>query len=228
MKTLLIALCLWIGAGPMANAETLRGWVQDSAGERLRTFVTKPAGMQGKVPAILFVGWLSCDSMEYAKGEEDGFGALMLRLIDQSGYATLRMDKPGVGESEGNCAKADFATELSGWKAAFESLKLYPFIDPDRIFVIGLSNGGGFAPLAAEGRKVRGFVAASGWGRTWYEHMIEHERRRLTASGKSPAEVNEAMHGFVQFYDLYLNQGLTPGEALAKHPDWKTLWYDKP
>lgn len=228
MKAFLIALCLWCGAGQFAKSETIKGWVQDSAGERLRTFVTKPADARGKVPAIVFVGWLSCDSMEYPKGEEDGFGALMLRLIDQSGYATLRMDKPGVGESQGDCAKADFTTELSGWKAAFDSLKSYPFIDLDRIFVVGISNGGGFAPLVAQGRKVRGFVAASSWGRTWYEHMIEHERRRLTAAGKSSAEVNDGVHGFTQFYDLYLDQGLTPGQVLDRHPEWKSLWYDKP
>ena len=79
------------------NAQVFYGRV----GKGLRTFVTRPTGARGKVPAIFFVGWLSCDSMEYRDGETDGFGAYMLRLIEQSGYATLRMDKPGVGESEG-------------------------------------------------------------------------------------------------------------------------------
>ena len=91
------------------NAEVLYGWAQDSRGERLRTFITHPNSATGKVPAIFFVGWLSCDSMEYPDADtKDGFGILLRRLIEQSGYATVRMDKPGVGESEGNCGNADF------------------------------------------------------------------------------------------------------------------------
>jgi hypothetical protein len=51
---------------------------------------------------------LSCDSMEYSDANtRDGFGIFMRRLIDESGYASVRMHKPGVGESQGGCSKAD-------------------------------------------------------------------------------------------------------------------------
>lgn len=230
---LLFAIASAAGQNPIKrehfrNADVLYDWVSNSQGEKLRTFVTRPRSTAGKVPVIFFVGWLSCDSMEYADGETDGFGALMLRLIEQSGYATVRMDKPGVGESQGVCTKADFHSELEGWRAAFASMNKYGFIDPSRIFVLGLSNGGGFSPLVAQGHPVRGYIAASSWGRTWYEHMIEHERRRLTAANKSPAEVNDGARVFTQFYDLYLNQNMTPGQVIGARPEWKSLWYDAP
>src|ERR1700687_5934414 len=135
------------------NAEVLYGWAQDSRGERLRTFIPRPNNATGKVPAIFFVGWLSCDSMEYpAADTRDGFGVLLRRLIEQSGYATVRMDKPGVGESQGDCSKADFTEELSRYQSAFDEMLKYDF----------------------------GYIAASSWGRTWYEHMLDLERRRLT------------------------------------------------
>ena len=67
------------------NAEVLYDWVNNSRGDKLRTFVTRPKNVPGKVPVLFFVGWLSCDSIEYPQGETDGFGALLLRLIDQSG-----------------------------------------------------------------------------------------------------------------------------------------------
>jgi len=76
------------------NAEVLYGWAQDSRGERLRTFITRPINHPPtvKVPAIFFVGWLSCDSVEYPDADtKDGFGILLRRLIEQSGYATVRM-----------------------------------------------------------------------------------------------------------------------------------------
>ncbi len=149
--------------------------------------------------------------MEYPQGETDGFSALILRLIEQSGYATVRVDKPGVGESQGTaCGKADFQGELEGYQAAFNSINKYDFIDPSRIFIMGLSNGGGFAPLVSRNHAVRGFIAAGSWWRTWYEHMLEMERLRLTRAGKSPAEVNDSVKAFTQFYNLYLVQGQTP------------------
>jgi pimeloyl-ACP methyl ester carboxylesterase len=178
---------------------------------------------------VVFVGWLSCDSMEYPDANtRDGFGIFMRRIIDQSGYATLRMDKPGVGESQGDCSKADFQSEMEGWQAAFDSLPKYDFIDLDRVLVVGLSNGGGFSPIAARDHPVRGFISCGSWGRTWYEHMLDLERRRLVEAGKSPAEVNTAVKAFAEFYDLYLMKGMTPGRVIAQHPEWKELWYDSP
>jgi pimeloyl-ACP methyl ester carboxylesterase len=210
------------------NVEVIYDWVTSKRGDKLRTFITRPKNARGKVPAIFFVGWLSCDSMEYPQGETDGFGALMLRLIDQSGYATIRMNKPGVGESGGHCEKTDFQSELEGWQAAFDSLSKYSFIDLDRVFVLGLSNGGGFSPLVARQHPVRGFIPTSSWGRTWYEHMLELERRRLISPAHSPAEVNRSVKAFTEFYDLYLVQRMTPGEILRKHSEWKDVWYDAP
>ena len=210
------------------NAEVIYDWVTNKRGDKLRTFITRPKNAGAKVPAIFIVGWLSCDSMEYAKGETDGFGALMLRLADQSGYATVRMDKPGVGESTGNCAHADFKSELEGWQSAFDSLAKYDFIDLDRVFVLGLSNGGGFSPLVAGQHPVRGYIPTSSWGRTWYEHMLEHERRRITNPVNSAAEVNRQVKIFTEFYNLYLIQRLTPGEIISRHPKWKSVWYDQP
>lgn len=211
------------------NADVIYDWVSNSRGDKLRTFISRPRNATGKVPVLFFVGWLSCDSVESPQGETDGFSALVLRLVDQSGYATVRTEKPGVGESQGTpCDKADFLSELEGYQAAFASMRKYEFLDPDRDIVIGLSNGGGFAPLVAERHAVRGFVAAGSWGRTWYEHMLENERVRLTGEGSSAAEVNEAMKAFAEFYDLYLIHGETPGQILGQHPQWKNLWHDAP
>jgi pimeloyl-ACP methyl ester carboxylesterase len=208
------------------NSEVIYGWAQDSGGHKLRTFVTRPKVATGKIPAIFFVGWLSCDSVEYPQGETDGFGAIFWRLIEQSGYATVRMDKAGVGESQGECAKLDFKAELSGYQAAFDEMLKYEFIDPAKVFVVGLSNGGGTSALVPRQQPVRGYIAASSWGRTWYEHMLELERGRLTRASQTPAEVNSGVKAFTEFYNLYLIRGMTPGEVVAQHPEWKNIWYD--
>src|SRR5260370_4991513 len=99
---------------------------------------------------------------------------------------------------------------------------------PAKFFLIGVSNGGGTWALFPRQHPVRGYIAASSWGRTWYEHMLEMERRRLTEDAKSPAEVNTAVKAFAEFYTLYLIKGMTPGQVIAQHPEWKSLWYDAP
>lgn len=211
------------------NSEVIYDRVSDAQGNSIRTFVTQPKRAQGKVPVVFFVGWLSCDSVEYPRGETDGFGAIFWRIIETSGFATVRMDKPGVGESAGDCSKTDFLTELSAYRAAFNSVGKYSFIDTNRIFVVGLSNGGGTSPLVAPAHPVRGYIAASSWGRTWYEHMLELERVRLSRNtSKSAAEINSALKQFADFYSLYLIHGKTPGEIIQQHPEWTTLWYDEP
>ena len=210
------------------NAVARYDWVTNKKGQRIRTIVTRPKNASGKAPVIFFAGWLSCDSVEYVNGETDGFGAIFWRLIEQSGLATMRMDKPGVGESEGNCAITDFQTELDSYRAAFNSLQRYEFVDQNKIFVVGLSNGGGTAPLSAGTHPIRGYIAASSWGRTWYEHMLELEHGSLAREASlAPAQIDDAMKNLAFFYSSYLIQGKTPGDVLKEHPEWKSLWHDE-
>src|SRR5258708_3769109 len=125
---LLLSFLVWSETTPapqrerFQNADMTYGWAQDNAGHKLRTFVTRPKGATGKVPAIFFVGWLSCDSVEYPQGETDGFGAIFHRLIEQTGYATAAMDKAGVGGGTGDRMKLGFKTELTGFQTGFAEM----------------------------------------------------------------------------------------------------------
>lgn len=88
----------------------------------------RPKSSTGKVPVLFFVGWLSCDSIENPQGEPDG-SALIIRLIEQSGYRTVRTEKPGAGDSQGTpCDEAAFQSELEGYQAAFDSMNKYEFL----------------------------------------------------------------------------------------------------
>ena len=161
----------------LQGVETVYDAALTDFGSRVRTIVTRPRNASGKLPAVFLVGWLSCDSVEYPFGPaDDGFGQLLHDIATQSGYVLVRMDKPGIGDSEGpSCAETDFQTELAAYRAAFRTLKRYDYIDLERVFILGLSNGGGFAPLVPQEEKVRGYVVAGGWSKTWFEHMLELE-----------------------------------------------------
>ena len=44
---------------------------------RLRPIVTKPHGQGGRLPAALFVGWLSCDSVDFNAGAATWFEKML-------------------------------------------------------------------------------------------------------------------------------------------------------
>src|SRR5262245_1974787 len=56
------------------------GWAEAKGGVRVRTITTKPKNAHGRLPAILFTAWLSCDSVVHSgKSDEarDGWPALL-------------------------------------------------------------------------------------------------------------------------------------------------------
>ena len=204
------------------------GSVASTHGHRVRTVTTRPVNAGASLPLIVFVPWLSCDSIESPRGPADGW-ARMLRTVAASVDAVfVRVDKPGVGDSEGDCSRTTLEDDLAAYRAAIRKALARTDVDASRLTVFGGSIGGALAPLLAADFKVHALVVAGGFSRTWGEHILGHERRRLTLSGKPPAAVNASMRGFVDFYSLYLDSGLTPGEVLARRPDLKAVWYDAP
>jgi len=198
--------------------------IRDAAGHRLRVITTHPDQQTDRYPVIFVVGWLSCDTVEAPPGTSDGTQRMLQALAQTPGFATVRLEKSGVGDSEGDCAQADFTSELAAYRLAFRHLKDYAFVDPDRIFLFGLSNGGGFAPLVADGAPVKGYVVDGGWTKTWFEHMLEIERRRLTLTGHPPGEINTLMRSVAMLYSAYLLDRQSPREIFAKRPDLRQLW----
>jgi pimeloyl-ACP methyl ester carboxylesterase len=210
------------------NVDVIYDSVATPHGERLRTIVTKPRELQGKLPVVFVAGWLSCDSVEAPENTRDETGMLFRQLAQLPGLCLFRVDKQGVGDSEGNCADNDFNSELAGYRAAFRALKNYDFIDTGRVYLLGISNGGGFAPLvpetSADQGQVRGFIVIGGWVKTWFEHMLEIERRRFGLMGQRPGEVTERMKKTVVLYYEWLVKKRRVADILGENSAVADLW----
>ena len=210
------------------NVDVVYDSVTLEDGKRLRTIVTKPRSAKGKLPVVFVAGWLSCDSVEAPADTKDESGLVFRGLAQLPEFVLFRVDKQGVGDSDGACGETDFDSELEGYRAAFRALGNYDFIDTKKVYILGISNGGGFAPLVpetdTEHAQVRGYISVGGWVKTWFEHMVEIERRRFGLMGKSPGEVNDAMKGAATLYHEWLIKGRAVDEILKDQPQLADLW----
>jgi uncharacterized protein len=109
------------------------------------------------------------------------------------GIAALAYDKRGVGKSTGDFQKIPFPDLVEDGLAGIAFLKARSDIDPKRIGVWGLSQGGWLGPLAASRSTDVAFViAVSGPDVTPGEQMIFYYASELRDKGWSDRDVEEA------------------------------------
>jgi pimeloyl-ACP methyl ester carboxylesterase len=205
------------------------GEARSDKGYRIRTYTSRPKAATGRLPVAIFIPWLSCNAVENPKNLKDGWSFALRVVMREAGMQVVRIEKPGVGDSEGPaCGDADLEDDMAAFRAGIRAALADPGADPTRVYLIGGSVGGALAPLLAAEVKPRGIVVSGGFTLTWYEHMLDIERRYRTLSGGTPSEVNAAMRALSGFYDATLNRSLTPEQAIAAHPAWKAFWKDEP
>ena len=190
--------------------DTIPGTLRTKDGTRLRTIVTRPAGTTQRLPAILFVQWLSCDSIELPEKADDGWSRMLKRVARESGLVMMRTDKRGVGDSEGDCARLDYDTELADHRAALAHLAGLPYVDPARIVVFGASMGGNFAPLVAADQAVAGVITWGAGARPWLERMLAFERNRRELSDLPAERINAEMKEVEKLLHASLVEGRPP------------------
>jgi pimeloyl-ACP methyl ester carboxylesterase len=114
-------------------------------------------GNDKKSPAVILISGSGPQDRDETFANHKPFWILADHLTRQ-GIAVLRFDDRGVGKSTGNFSSAttkDFSTDVI---SAVKYLKSRSDIDPDNIGLIGHSEGGIIAPLAANQTKDVSFM----------------------------------------------------------------------
>jgi uncharacterized protein len=122
-------------------------------------------------------------------------------MLDELGYATLRFDMPGCGESEGEKGRLICLEQVGAVSAALDLLAQHPQIDPARIGVMGSSFGAAVAVYAGGvDSRIAAVVSSGGWGHgerkfrgqhptpeAWakFTAMLEDGKRHRDVTGKS-------------------------------------------
>lgn len=160
-------------------------------GARRRVIITKPK-TPGKYPAIFVITGTGCFSQDSLT--PDSVYGRILYTLTQKGFVTMRVEKTGMGDSEGiPCAspQADLQAEIRGYVAGLNALKDYSFVDRERVFIFGHSMGGIIAPIVAGESPVKGLVVAETVGTSWFTYELENLRRQLPMRGVAYDEVEK-------------------------------------
>lgn len=189
-----------------------------TAAGRMRTIHSHPKAT-GRHPALFFIQGFSPVSYDY-RLDGDGPNAPILHAFAADGYVTMRVEKPGVGDSEGGpFNEVDYTTELDIYRQALAQLKAQPDVDTTRILIFGHSMGGAFGPMVAAESAVRGFIAYGFVARTWHEYLLDTTRRQALLGGASFSEVDESMRQTSRALQYVFAEGMTPEQVKQAHPE---------
>lgn len=205
------------------GVETLYETVTSDYGVNQRAIITIPKGKRNtKNPVIILIQGLSCSSIEKYSGRSNNWVKLIQDLVEKSGMVVMRIEKPGVGDSEGDCGKTDFLTELNGYESAIKILKKKPYVDASKIIVYGNSMGSALAPYLANKFNLAGVISDGTFFKSWYEHMLEIERRILEIEGKTQEEIYNLMNTvYIPLYYEMLIKKRSFEDILKDNPTYK-------
>jgi uncharacterized protein len=180
--------------------------------------------------------------------DEEIFGFKPFFLIADhlanQGYAVLRCDDRGFGDSTGDGSTATTADLTLDYAAQIEYLQGREEIDPERVFVLGHSEGSLIAGMLATERDLAGIIMLAGPAVPGDELLLAQSEKTIMAEGGTPEEVDwntdfqrrafEAIRTGTELGPLYdelrervleeYNE-LTPAEqaALGSAEDWAAM-----
>jgi alpha-beta hydrolase superfamily lysophospholipase len=153
---------------------------------RLEGLLYRPRGRGGRLPLI---------ALAHGSEEADrySFGPIPF-VLAAHGFAVLAYDKRGSGASTGDWNSAGLEELAGDLAAAIRAVSKRPDIDASRIAVLGTSEGGWVAPLAASRLgSIKAMVAICGGARTKGDAYVHKIRREREGEGASPAAVDSAV-----------------------------------
>lgn len=147
--------------------------------------------------------------------------------LAERGIAVLLYDKRGVGGSTGDWKSETFDERAQDVAAMVEFLKSREEIDPNRIGLIGHSQGAYIAPLvvAEYSSDVKFVVMLAGSGEKVWDQILTNERAELTGNNFSESDVNEKVASLEKQLQ-FIQQVQIPCRALKAHYLCFVLDYD--
>jgi glucose/arabinose dehydrogenase/alpha-beta hydrolase superfamily lysophospholipase len=205
-----------------------------SAGLKLGGSLALPQSPGNRLPAVLMIagaGPVDRDENPVGGGKLNVFNQIAYYLAQQ-GIASLRYDKCGVGESQGDFETASMDDLVQDAQSALAYLKTRPEIDPARVFLLGHSEGGVLAPILAAEAQVAGLIVIAGPARPLDQALLWDQENELRANGVQGLPLQrelEKQRQFIAFVkqsqgewsDYTFEQAKAAIPLLANEQEWK-------
>ncbi len=161
-----------------------------SQGKRVRVIITRPKKGNGPFPTLFLIGGIGAYSVD-APFATMTYGKVIEPIAD-AGFVTVRIDKPGQGDSEGPAyKKLTFNAEADAYLQALRLTKSLPFVDANRVAIYGHSMGGCFAPVVASQESVKAVIANGTLFQSFTEYMLENTRRQSELSNMPADQLDQ-------------------------------------
>ena len=193
-----------------------------SAGARLRTIVTKPHAA-GRHPVLLLIPGLGATSVDQPLGDPGAYSRILAEFA-KDGWVTVRVDKAGIGDSEGGPhAEIGFEAELDGYRQALRAARRYDFADADSVFVFGHSLGGVFGAMLAGEIAVKGVAVYGTVVKPWTEYLIENRRRQELLAGTDPIAADARVRDMAVAVQALLIDRTDPSDLARARPELRPV-----
>ena len=143
-----------------------------SQNESLKGTLSLPNTSQPAPVVLLLPGSGKTDRDDNTKQIAINLFPPIVKILSDLGFATIRYDKRGVGESEGKYFETGFDDLFEDAKSGLVFIKTRKEIDPSKVFVLGHSEGALIALRLAAGGYVAGAALLAGSAKTGEETII--------------------------------------------------------
>lgn len=189
-----------------------------SNGNRIRTIISKPK-KAGKHPVFYWMQGINTGSVDFPLTTQN-YMAPILKAFSDDGFVTVRVEKTGVGDSEGGPANlVGFNEENDIYLQTLKSLDKYDFVDRSKVVVFGHSMGGCHAPIIASQLPVKGIISYGTVSDSWLEWQIKADRWQAILAGADPAQVDRDVRKTVVFYSALYNEKKPVDQIVKEHPE---------
>jgi uncharacterized protein len=186
-----------------------------------RTLVTVPDSVRGRLPAVLLVGGIGCYTVDDANDPSDGYARVM-QDVARAGFLTMRLEKSGVGDSQGPpCHDVDFETESRSYALALDALLHDSRVDRAHVYLLGHSIGTAIVDRLSVSRPVAGVIASEAFARDWFEYEMANLRRQLELGGDPPDIVDAKLLSKAACMQHALYDKVPESQVEAADPDCK-------
>ncbi len=179
--------------------------------------LTRLKESQGKLPAVFFISGSGLqDRHGYSSGIDTGTHEI-LDAVTRAGFAVLRVDDRGAGDSKGPTSGMSYDDLVEDARACLQFLFKHKDVDPTKVSLIGHSEGGVTAPiLAAEEPRILAIALMASTGRPLADVMMDQNDAALENSGVTGEEKKKQLAQIRAIFDRIATDEVIEPESVPK------------